>query len=206
MIKKIVSLMMAIALVLSMAVTANANPACKDKKDHGRKKVVMVIAATNFEDVEFFTPKALLEEQGVKVTVASTTTGIATGAAGGTYQPDVLIKDVKVKKYDAVIVIGGTGIMNEWDNPDLRKLVIQANSMHKIVAAICAAPPVLARAGILKGKDATCFPWSGIYDELTKNGANYVDAETVVSGNIVTGRNPDASEAFGKKLCEVLGF
>jgi putative intracellular protease/amidase len=48
------------------------------------------------------------------------------------------------------------------------------------------------------------FPWSDGIKELTKNGANHVDKEVVVSGNIVTGRNPDASVAFGLKLCEEL--
>ncbi|HEY9061369.1 MAG TPA: DJ-1/PfpI family protein [Pseudobacteroides sp.] len=202
--KRLLSLALVISILLSLAAAVNACNPSKYKKDNGRKKVVMVIAESNFEDVEFYKPKEILENHGVKVTVASTTTKAATGTNGGTYKPDILIQDVRVHKYDAVIVIGGTGIMNEWDNLELRSLIINADKQKKIVAAICAAPPILARAGILKGKDATCFPWSGIYDELTNNGANYVDSETVRSGNIITGRNPDASEAFGIKLCEAL--
>lgn len=169
------------------------------------KNVLMVIAAKDFEDVEFYTPKTLLELNGAKVTVASTEL-TALGTNGSTYTADILISDAKAKNYDAIVVVGGTGVIGSlWEDKDLRKLVKDANKDKKIVAAICAATPVLAKAGILKGKNAT-VSWDGGAKELTANGAKFVDKEVVVSGNIVTGRNPDASVAFGLKLCEKLNI
>lgn len=168
------------------------------------KNVLMVIAEKDFEDVEFYSPKTLLEVNGAIITIASTAKS-AVGTNGSKASVDILISEAKAKDYDAVVVIGGTGVIGSlWDNKDLRNLIKDANKEKKIVAAICAATPVLARAGILKNKKATVFPWTDGIKELTDNGAKYVDEEVVVSGNIITGRNPDASVAFGLKLCEEL--
>lgn len=168
------------------------------------KNVLMVVAPKDFEDVELYAPKTLLELNGANVTVASTSS-TALGLNGSTYTTDIMIADAKAKDYDAIVIVGGTGVIGTmWEDQDLRNLVNDANKQKKIIAAICAAPPVLARAGILKDKKATMFPWSDGIKELTNNGVKYVDKEVVVSGNIVTGRNPDASVAFGLRLCEEL--
>ena len=168
------------------------------------KNVLMVVAPKDFEDVEFYLPKTLLEVNGANITVASTTSK-ALGLNGSTCTTDIMISNAKAKDYDAIVIVGGTGVISSlWDDKDLRNLIKDANKEKKIIAAICAAPPVLARAGILKDKKATMFPWSDGIKELTTNGAIYVDKEVVVSGNIITGRNPDASVAFGLKLCEEL--
>lgn len=168
------------------------------------KNVLIVVAPKDFEDVEFYTPKTLLEINGANVTVASTTS-TALGLNGSTCTTDIMISNAKAKDYDAIVIVGGTGVISSlWDDKDLRNLLKDANKEKKIIAAICAAPPILARAGILKDKKATMFPWSDGIKELTNNGVKYVDKEVVVSGNIVTGRNPDASVAFGLKLCEEL--
>lgn len=168
------------------------------------KNVLMVVAPKDFEDIELYAPKTLLELNGANVTVASTSS-TALGLNGSTYTTDIMIANAKAKDYDAIVIVGGTGVIGTlWEDQDLRNLVKDANKQKKIIAAICAAPPVLARAGILKDKKATMFPWSDGIKELTNNGVKYVDKEVVVSGNIVTGRNPDASVAFGLKLCEVL--
>ena len=168
------------------------------------KNVLMVVAPKDFEDVEFYAPKTLLEVNGANVTVASTVS-TALGLNGTTYNTDIMISNAKATDYDAIVIVGGTGVISSlWDDKDLRNLIKDADKEKKMIAAICAAPPILARAGLLKNKKATMFPWSDGIKELTKNGANYVDQEVVVSGNIVTGRNPDASVAFGLKLCEEL--
>jgi PfpI family intracellular protease len=168
------------------------------------KNVLMVVAPKDFEDVEFYAPKTLLEINGTNVTVASTTS-TALGLNGTTYNTDIMISNAKATDYDAIVIVGGTGVISSlWDDKDLRNLIKDADKENKMIAAICAAPPILARAGLLKNKKATMFPWNDGIKELTKNGANYVDQEVVVSGNIVTGRNPDASVAFGLKLCEKL--
>jgi protease I len=72
----------------------------------------------------------------------------------------------------------------------------------KVVAAICHAGWVLASAGILKGKSATCFP--SIRDDLVNAGANYVDREVVRDGNLITSRTPDDLPAFCREIIKSL--
>lgn len=168
------------------------------------KNILIVVAPKDFEDVEYYTPKTLLEINGANVTVASTNS-TAIGLNGSTCNTDILISDAKAKDYDGIVIVGDTGVINSlWNDTDLRNLLKDADKENKMIAAICAAPPILARAGLLKNKKATMFPWSDGIKELTNHDATYVDQEVVVSGNIVTGRNPDASVAFGLKLCEEL--
>ncbi len=205
--KKFLGFMLVFSMIFCLSAQIWAKPIKGHQKHKSKPEVLMVIAPKNVEDLEFFVPKSILEANGAKVIVASTTMDISTGTNGSLIKPDIKISGVKVKKFDAVIVVGGTGSIEFlWEDAALRKLLIEANNDNKIVGAICGAPPALSKAGILKGKKATMYPWDDGIKELEKYGATYVDEEVVVSGNIITGRNVDASAAFGLKLCELLGI
>jgi protease I len=82
------------------------------------------------------------------------------------------------------------------------RIVREAHQKGKVVAAICHAGWMLASAGILKGKKATCF--FAIKDDMVNAGANYVDAEVVRDGNLITSRKPDDLPAFCRELIEAL--
>jgi protease I len=82
------------------------------------------------------------------------------------------------------------------------RIVREAHQRGKVVAAICHAGWMLASAGILKGKKATCV--SAIKDDLVNAGANYVDAEMVRDGNLITSRKPDDLPAFCRELIDAL--
>jgi len=69
----------------------------------------MVIASQDFRDEELLTPKEILENKGVKVTIASSSLDTATGMLGAKVKPDILIEDVNVNDFDAVIFVGGAG-------------------------------------------------------------------------------------------------
>lgn len=205
--KRVISLILLFAIIFCLSAQIWARPVQGCQKHKSKVDVLMVIAPKNIEDLEFFIPKSILEVNGAKVTVASTTLDIATGTHGAHIKPDIKISDVKLKKFDAVFVVGGTGSIEFlWEDASLRKLLIEANDNHKIIGAICGAPPALAKAGILSGKTATMYSWEDGIKELEKYGATYLDEEVVVSENIITGRNVEASEAFGFKLCELLGI
>ncbi|HQA04190.1 MAG TPA: DJ-1/PfpI family protein, partial [Thermodesulfovibrio thiophilus] len=73
------------------------------------KKVLMIIASQNFRDEEFLTPKQIFEKAGFNVIVASSSLNTAKGTLGATVKPDILIKDVNVKTFDAVVFVGGPG-------------------------------------------------------------------------------------------------
>jgi protease I len=166
------------------------------------KKVLMIIAHSNFRDEELQEPKRILEQQGAKVTIASSSVGSAKGMLGATVKPDILIDQANVADYDAVIFIGGTGASEYWDNPkahDIARTTLEAN---KILGAICIAPVTLARAGVLDEKRATVF--GSERSKLEAAGCNYTGKDVEIDGNIITGNGPGAARKFGEAIAKAL--
>lgn len=123
----------------------------------------------------------------------------------GTITPDIRTPEVKIDDYDAIVISRGPGSRKYlWDNHYLRKLVKEADSRKKVVAAISISPVVLARAGVLKGKESSVFNSPDTVRELEKYGAVFQNRDVVVSGRILTGRDPKSAEAFGKAVLNVL--
>ena len=166
------------------------------------KKAVFIIAPVNFRDEEFREPKGILEKAGVAVTVASSTIDIAKGKLGLTVKPDILLKDVIAADYDAVVFIGGGGAAVYLDDPQAHRIAQEAQDQNKLLAAICVAPAILARAGVLKGKKATVFPDDA--GELKANGVVYTGAAVEKDGQIITGSGPQAAVQFGQALAAAL--
>jgi protease I len=162
----------------------------------------MIIAPVNFRDEEFYEPKTILEKSGVRVTTASTTTGTAKGKLGAAVKPDILLKDVRVSDFDAVIFVGGSGAAVYLDDPAAQRIAQEALKQNKILGAICVAPAILARAGVLRGRNATVFEDDA--DELKNNGALYTGAAVEKDGNIITGSGPQAAREFGFALAKAL--
>jgi len=173
------------------------------------KKVVMVVASENFRDEEYFEPKAILEERGVIVKTASNKVGVARGVGGREVTVDLLVTDVNPADFDAVIFIGGPGSLEHLDNDNSYQLVQSTLGQKKILAAICVSPVIVAKASVLKDKEATV--WSSPEDRsavqiLEENGAKYVDKPVVVDGQIITANGPAAAQEFGQKIAELLGL
>jgi len=170
-------------------------------------KAVLVIASKNFQDEEFFRPKEVLEEAGIDVIPASDRLGTAKGSEGGEVNIIYTLKDLLSIKYDALVFIGGTGALKYLDNILSYQLLKRTAKQKKIIGAICIAPLILARAGILQGKKATIWT-STLYQksakELKQLGAYYIDSPVVQDGLIVTANGPSAAELFGGKLIDVL--
>ena len=167
------------------------------------RKILMIIAQKDFRDEEFREPKAILEKEGIKVTVASTATGTAKGMFGMQVTPDTTIDKVNPAEFDAVVVVGGSGSQTYlWNNLQVHKIVQSLHQHGGLVAAICISPVVLARAGLLKGKKVTVFRTATTLNELKKVGALISDAPVVVDGRIITGKGPEAAGEFGQKIAE----
>jgi protease I len=171
------------------------------------KKVAMIIAFRDFRDAEYFVPKEILEKAGAKITTASTRIGTAIGADGGDTEVDLLIENLNVADFDAVVFIGGPGALDYLDNENSYKVARETIEKDKILGSICISPVILAKAGVLKGKRATV--WSSSLDRgpvkiLKENGAIYEDKDVVQDGKIITANGPGAAEEFGKKLVEGL--
>lgn len=170
--------------------------------DLSGKKILMVIAPENFRDIEYFEPKKALEEYAVQVRVASTQIGQAHGADGGVVQIDLTLTEVNVNDYDGVVFVGGPGMAEMVEHQGLIQLAQNFYQAGKLVAGICVAAAILAKAGILQGRRATS--WEGVKEDLTANGANYTGMAVEVDGNIITANGPQAAHEFGHKIVEAL--
>jgi protease I len=170
-------------------------------------RALFVIAFRNFRDPEYFLPKEILENSGIEVKTVSNKKGIAIGAEGGEVEVDFLIEEVNPKDFDAIIFIGGPGCLEALDNEKSYNLIKQTVDFKKILGAICIAPVILAKSGVLEGKKATV--WSSPFDRgpikiLKENGANFVDENVVQDGKIITANGPEAAKDFGRKILEML--
>lgn len=166
------------------------------------KKVLMVIAATDFRDEEYFEPYNLLRQCGTAVTVASSVQGAAVSVFGKTVTTDRQIAECKAGDYDAVVFIGGPGATEFFTNATAHALARAAVDQGKVLAAICIAPVTLANAGVLKGKQATCFP--SLQKQLTMQGARVVKPDVVQDGKLLTATGPQVAREFAEALVKML--
>ena len=169
------------------------------------KDVLLIIAPKNFQLQEYRDTKAELEKAGLNVKVASLTSEDSVARDGTVVKPDYSIEDVKASDFSAIVVIGGTGATVLGDYYEVLHLLQDFERKGKIVAGICIAPTILAKAGVLEGKKATV--WNGDREQSTvleERGAIYEDKDVVRDGNIVTANGPSASKEFGQKLAEML--
>lgn len=167
------------------------------------EKILMIIASKNFRDEEFLIPKKYFEKQGYKVVVASSWLLPCKGMLGKVEViPDKLVSDVKPENYVAIVFVGGTGCVEYFNNPVVKKLVREAYEEHKVIGAICLAPCILAKAGILKGKKATI--WYSASRCLEENGAHYTGRDVEVDGRIVTAAGPFAAEKFAITVVDLI--
>jgi protease I len=166
------------------------------------KTVALVIAEKIFRDEEYQVPKALLKQAGFNVITVSTTLEKAVGKLGLSVKPDQLLADFSVSQADALLFIGGGGASQYFNDSTAHRLAWDYARKGKIIGAICIAPVILARAGLLAGKKATVFP-DGRAD-LEQNGACYTGNPVEVDGLVITGNGPEAAEEFGRKAVELL--
>ena len=168
-------------------------------------KRVLIIATDGFEQSELMEPKKRLEEAGIDTTVASLEEGKITGWKdknwGDSVAVDLTVEEVSADDYGALLLPGGQ------INPDILRmnetvigLVREFNEAKKPIAAICHAPWLLAEADIIRGRTVT--GWPSIRTDLSNAGANVIDSEAAIDGNLITSRNPDDIPAFANALIE----
>lgn len=162
----------------------------------------MIIAYEGFRDEEYAEPKQILEKAGVSVTTASTQIGIAKGKLGMSTPVDILLKDLNVSDYDAIVFIGGPGSYALFDDPIAQEIAKKAVAEQKILAAICASVSILANADLLRGVKATCF--AGESGNLKNKGASYSPSGLEVDGKIITADGPANASKFGQAIVKAL--
>lgn len=165
-------------------------------------KILMVTAPNNFRDEELFIPKEKFENAGHEVVIASNKVGVCKGTLSGEISSDMLLKDVNVDDFQAVVFVGGTGSDVFFNDENALKIAREADKKGKVLSAICIAPMVLANAGVLTGKKATV--WSGESENLKSKSVIYTGESVTVDGKIITGNGPASAELFGEKICEAI--
>lgn len=171
------------------------------------KKIAMIVAFRDFRDEEYFIPRQIFEQAGGRVVTVSSLSGRAVGVQGGEAEVDLLLDDLKVDDFDAIVFVGGTGAAKYFEDERAHKIAREALEKDKLLAAICIAPAILAKAGVLEGKKATV--WSGPMDKtsvkiLKENGAEYLKGPVVVDGRLITANGPAAAKEFAEKIIEGL--
>ena len=173
-------------------------------------KILFVLAKNGFKGIEFLNPSNILKAAGHKIFVASNaeTGEMARGAEGMEVKIDYSLAETNPENFDMIVFVGGLGALENLDNEESYRIIRETLAIGKPLGAICIAPVILAKAGILKNKKATV--WSSPMDKnpieiLRKNGVDYQNQAVVADGNIITANGPQASEEFGKTLLEFCG-
>lgn len=165
-------------------------------------RVLMVIAQDVFRDEEYAQPKQILESRGAEVSTASVHAGNCRGKLGTSAHAGLGIAEARAEDYEAVVFVGGGGAQCFFDDPVAHRLARDAFEAGKVVGAICIAPSVLARAGLLEGVRATAFPSQEA--DLRAHGAIWTGIPVETDGRIVTASGPEAAAAFGEALALTL--
>src|ERR1043166_8628798 len=119
------------------------------------KTILMVIPHTQFRDDEFFESKKILEGDGAKVVVASTSVRTCYGMNGGSTPSELAIADAKADNYHALVICGGSSVPEFlWNDKKLHELATAFSTAGKVIGAICLSPVILAKAKLLTGRNA----------------------------------------------------
>jgi len=162
-------------------------------------KSVLVVLFDKFEELEAVAPIDILRRANFEVCVASLNgTNTVKGRSNIILKTDAIAEQVNVENFDALVVAGGPGVYDNLENDFLIKLVRKFHSGSKLVAAICAAPLILDKAGILT-TPAVAYPTAA---KLLKN-PNMVD-RVAYGGNVVTSRGAGTAVDFALKIVEIL--
>ncbi len=162
------------------------------------QKIALVVAAEKFRDEEYQIPKEIFQKNNFEVVTVSSKIGEIVGKLGLKAQAQKLISEINPLDFAAIVFVGGPGSSEYFKNPVAHQLAKQA----KVLGAICAAPEILAEAGILKGKKATIFPSPSGIESLKKGGAIYTQKNVEEDGNIITADGPASAQDFALKIID----
>lgn len=164
--------------------------------------MIYIFFATGFEEIEALAQVDILRRAGLGVTTVSVMNEkIVVGAHSVPVVADKLFDEANLSDATALVLPGGMpGSLNLAEHAGLCKAIEEQHAKGRLIAAICAAPMVFGRLGLLVGKRATIYP--GMEDEL--KGAEPTGALVERDGNIITGKGPAAALAFGYAIVEAL--
>lgn len=172
--------------------------------EYRHMKSVAIFVAPGFEEIEFSAPLDILRRLSVRVVTVGVAGNEVAGGQELTVKTNTTLNGFNLDEFDGIILPGGGGAWVMRDMPQILDIVRAAYSSGKLVAAICAAPMVLARAGVAKSKNVTAYPMEEVYNELKES--TITENPVTVDGNLLTAYGPGAAMAFGYAIGEYLGL
>jgi protease I len=166
------------------------------------KKAVLIVPAARFADAELFETQQVLKDAGIIAVVASSKIGVIQGAFGGIVASEITLDNLKVEDFDAVVFIGGPGVADYFNNPAVLRIAREASARNKVIAAISAAPMILANAGVLRGVRATGLPQQR--EQMKKTGAQYTGSAVERDGHIITANDSSVTVQFARAIVTAL--
>ncbi len=169
-------------------------------------KKVLCIMSDQFEELEAVGTIALLRRAGIMVDICALHGNQATGRFDLTLSRLSAIEAAKADGYDALFLPGGPHYAELQENETVKQLILTFHEQQKYICAICAAPTILGKMGLLNNRQYTCF--TSMNQDF---GGTYQDSYTAIDGNIITGRSAAAvidfafliiEQLLGKAKCE----
>lgn len=164
--------------------------------------MIYCFLADGFEEMEALCPVDILRRGGCEVVTVGVGEEIITGSHGISVCTDITDSETELNdKVEMIILPGGMpGTLNLEKNLNVQKAIDHCSQNNKFIGAICAAPSVLGHKGLLKGREAVCFP--GFEEQL--DCGKISDDYVCMDGNIITAKGAGVAQEFGLKLLEVL--
>ena len=160
-----------------------------------KKSVILIIPAQNFNEEEYLIIRNALERADVKIFIASDSNFLCLGSNGLKVKNDVQLYNLHESNFGGIILVGGSGMRNYWNNKTIQSIAQKFAKNKKAIGAICSAPIILAKAGIISGS-ATCH--SDDKRTLESEGIDYNDVPVDIQKNIITAQSPAAAPEFVK--------
>lgn len=155
---------------------------------------VLAIIFDGFEELEATAPFALLRRAGIDLTIASERNDVI-GAHHIHIVDTITLKEIQIKEYDVLLLPGGPHWKTLETNQYVHEIIKYFMKKNLLVAAICAAPTIIGKLGLLKDKNYTCF--TCMNEDF---GGNFIDNSVVVDGNLITARSAAASIDFAYEI------
>jgi protein deglycase len=163
---------------------------------------VLVPLADGFEEIEAICVIDILRRADVEVVTAGLKEGLAEGSHKVKVLPDTILEKTDWQEFDGLVLPGGApGFVNLGNDRRILDMAHEMDLAGKLVAAICAAPSVLIKAGVLQGRRATVSPSGKAQVQAC---ANFREDRVVVDRNLITSRAPGTALEFALKLVEIL--
>lgn len=163
---------------------------------------VAILAEDQYENLELWYPYMRLREAGSEVIIMGHEKKAYGSKEGFPAKATMLASEASDSDFDAVVIPGGYAPDKLRQHPEILDFVKRVHDEGKIVAFICHAGWVPISAGIVRGRRVTSV--KAIKDDLVNAGAEWVDEEVVVDGNMVSSRTPDDLPAFGLAIVEAM--